>query len=72
MNQIFGKVDEEEIPKALRRGRNNKRNGKKIKKKKNLAKKIIITSILIHRKIKAHLLVITTILKEMIITFLKI
>ena len=42
MNQIFGEV-EEEIPKALRSGRNNKRNGKKIKKKKNLAKKILIT-----------------------------
>ena len=45
MNQIFGKIEaEEEIPKALRSERNNKKNGKKIKKKKNnIAKKIFIT-----------------------------
>ena len=44
MNQIFGKVDEEEIPKALRNKKNDKKNGKKMKKKKkNIAKKVIIT-----------------------------
>ena len=45
MNQIFGEVEEEEIPKALRKNKINKtpKNQKKVKNKKSIFEKIFIT-----------------------------